>query len=226
MSEIKDTTENGAQTEAGAKPYKVLILLGSPHAEGTTSRAVAELDETLRAEGMQTEIMHVGGIGTRGCIGCYACSKLKKCAIDDIVNVIADKLREADGLVLASPVYYAAPNGEFLALCDRLFYSSRFDKSMKVGAAVVAARRGGTTAAFDILNKYFTISGMPIAPSTYWNQVHGGNAQDAAEDLEGMQTMRALGRNMAFLIKAIRLGKESLPPVEREKKIYTNFIRH
>ncbi|MBQ8372275.1 MAG: flavodoxin family protein [Clostridia bacterium] len=221
---MSDNNVNINNQEA-ARRHKVLILLGSPHKEGTTFGAVSELDSTLREEGMETEIMHVGGLGTRGCIGCYACGKLKKCVIDDIVNVIAEKLKDADGLVLASPVYYAAPNGEFLALCDRLFYSSRFDKSMKVGASVVVARRGGCTAAFDVLNKYFTISGMPIAPSMYWNQVHGGSAEDAREDLEGMQTMRALGRNMAFLIKSIALGKEMLPAPEKEKKIYTNFIR-
>ena len=204
---------------------KVLILSGSPHKDGTTKRAITELSDTLRAEGMETEIIEVGNTGAPGCRGCYACGKLGRCVIDDIVNELADKLRDADGLVLASPVYYASPNGAFLAVCDRLFYSSRFDKSMKVGASVVAARRGGCTASFDVLNKYFTISGMPLASSGYWNQVHGGSAEDAECDLEGMQTMRVLGRNMAFLIKAIKLAKASLPAPEREKKIWTNFIR-
>ncbi len=204
---------------------KVLILNGSPHKEGTTYRALKEVSDTLAAEGIEAEIVHVGHLTVKGCMGCYACGKLKKCVHDDIVNELAEKLREADGLVIGSPVYYASPNGAFLALLDRLFYSSRFDKSMKVGASVVAARRGGCTASFDALNKYFTISEMPIVSSRYWNQVHGGNAEGAEQDLEGMQTMRALGRNMAFLIKCIRLGKEHLPEIEKEKKIYTNFIR-
>ncbi len=214
------TGENSA-----ALTGKVLILSGSPHKDGTTKRAITELSDTLRAEGMETEIIEVGNTGAPGCRGCYACSKLGRCVIDDIVNELADKLRDADGLVLASPVYYASPNGAFLAVCDRLFYSSRFDKSMKVGASVVAARRGGCTASFDVLNKYFTVSGMPLASASYWNQVHGGSAEDAECDLEGMQTMRVLGRNMAFLIKAIKLAKASLPAPEREKKIRTNFIR-
>ncbi len=220
--------ENNVCTECPADKKisgRVLLLSGSPHEAGTTSRALREVISTLEAEGMECELIRVGHLDVRGCIGCYACSKLNRCAIDDIVNDIAEKLRDADGVVLASPVYYASPNGGFLALCDRLFYSSRFDKSMKVGASVVVARRGGCTASFDVLNKYFTISDMPIASSRYWNQVHGSNAEDAECDLEGLQTMRALGRNMAFLIKAIKLAKEQLPPVEKEKKIYTNFIR-
>jgi multimeric flavodoxin WrbA len=164
-------------------------------------------------------------MAVRGCSGCYACGKLKKCVHDDIVNEIAEKFKDADGLVIASPVYYASPNGAFLALLDRLFYSSRFDKSMKVGAAVVCARRGGCTASFDVINKYFTISGMPIASSTYWNQVHGAVAEDAHEDAEGLQTMRNLARNMAFLIKSIKLGREAYGMPEKERKHYTNFVR-
>lgn len=219
MSSINDVTK----VISGAR---VMILNGSPHADGTTAAAISELSDTLTREGIETEVIHVGGMSISGCKGCYACGKLKRCVIDDIVNELAEKLRDADGIVLASPVYYASPNGAFLALCDRLFYSSRFDKSLKVGAAVVAARRGGCTASFEVLNKYFTISGMPIAGASYWNQVHGSNKEDARADLEGMQTMRALGRNMAYLIKAIRMAKEVLPPLETEKKIYTNFIRH
>lgn len=207
------------------RTYKVLILSGSPHKDGTTVRAIEEVAGVLTAEGIEVEIMKVGHLDVRGCKGCYACSKLKRCVIDDEVNVIAEKLREADGLLLASPVYYASPNGGFLALLDRLFYSSRFDKSMKVGASIVVARRGGCTASFDVLNKYFAISGMPIASSYYWNQVHGGCAEDAECDLEGMRTMRMLGKNMAFLIKSIALGKAELGLPEREKNIYTNFIR-
>lgn len=211
--------------QEGVMQGKVLILNGSPHTEGTTKRAIKELCCTLEAEGVSVEVIDVGRAGVEGCRGCYACGKLGKCVINDIVNELAEKLKEADGLVLASPVYYASPNGGFLALCDRLFYSSRFDKSMKVGAAVVCARRGGCTASFDVLNKYFTLSGMPVASANYWNQVHGGSGEDAECDLEGMQTMRILGRNMAFLIKAIKLAKDTLPSPEREKKIYTNFIK-
>lgn len=213
--------EHSAETTAP----KVIILSGSPHKDGTTSRALDELATTLAAEGIEAEIIQVGHLAVKGCSGCYACGKLKKCVHDDIVNEIAEKFKEADGLVIASPVYYASPNGAFLALLDRLFYSSRFDKSMKVGASVVAARRGGCTASFDVLNKYFTISEMPIVSSRYWNQVHGNGIEDAEQDLEGLQTMRILGRNMAFLIKCIRLGKEQLPELEKERKIYTNFIK-
>ena len=204
---------------------KVILLNGSPHKDGTTNRALTEVANTLENEGIKAEIIHVGHLSVRGCTGCYACGKLRKCVHDDIVNEIAEKFKEADGLVIGSPVYYASPNGGFLALLDRLFYSSRFDKSMKVGASVVAARRGGCTASFDVLNKYFTISEMPIVSSRYWNQVHGSNKDDAQMDLEGLHTMRALGRNMAFLIKCIRLGKEQLPAIEKESKVYTNFIR-
>jgi len=203
---------------------KVILLNGSPHKEGTTYRALREVAETLEKEGVNAEIIHVGHLTVKGCSGCYACSKLKKCVHNDIVNEIAEKFMEADGLIIGSPVYYASPNGAFLALLDRLFYSSRFDKAMKVGASVVAARRGGCTASFDVLNKYFTISDMPIVSSRYWNQVHGSNADDAECDLEGLHTMRTLGRNMAYLIKCIRLGKENLPPLNKEPKVYTNFI--
>jgi multimeric flavodoxin WrbA len=204
---------------------RVILLNGSPHKEGTTARALKEVANSLEKEGVNAEIIHVGHLAVRGCSGCYACGKLKKCVHDDIVNEIAEKFKDADGLIIASPVYYASPNGGFLALLDRLFYSSRFDKSMKVGASVVAARRGGCTASFDALNKYFTISEMPIVSSRYWNQLHGNGAEEAEHDLEGMHTMRTLGKNMAFLIKCIRLGKEQLPPIEKETKVYTNFIR-
>jgi multimeric flavodoxin WrbA len=217
-------TDINTENETVKKP-KVIVLSGSPHKEGTTYRALRELCDTLEAEGIEAEYIQVGHLEVKGCSGCYACGKLKKCVHDDIVNEIAEKFKDADGMVIGSPVYYASPNGAFLALLDRLFYSSRFDKSMKVGASVVCARRGGLTASFDVLNKYFTISDMPIVSSRYWNQVHGNSAEDAEEDLEGLQTMRALGRNMAFLIKSIRLGKEQLPPIEKEKKIYTNFVR-
>ncbi len=204
---------------------KILILNGSAHEHGTTRAAIDTLAATLANEGFETEILTLGKLNLPGCQECYACGKLKRCAIDDEVNAIAERLRECDGIVIASPVFYAAPNGQFLAILDRLFYSSRFDKSMKVGASVVVARRGGCTAAFDVLNKYFAICGMPIATANYWNQVHGGNAEAALQDEEGMQTMRILGRNMAFLIRAIKMAKETIPLPEPEKKIYTNFIR-
>lgn len=213
-----------AELNSGINP-KVLILNGSPHEKGTTFAALDELKRALLEEGVEAEIIHVGGLGLTGCVACSACAKLGKCVYDDEVNVIAEKFKEADGLVLGSPVYYASPNGTFLAILDRLFHSTKFDKNMKVGASVVAARRGGCTASFDALNKYFTISGMPIVSSTYWNQIHGKNADEAALDLEGMQTMRTLGKNMAFLIKAIKLAKEQLPELKRDEKVYTNFIR-
>ena len=204
---------------------KVLILNGSSRENGTTGGAISTLSETLNCEGIETEVVTVGNLHLPGCQECYECGKLKRCAIDDEVNILAEKLRLCDGIVLASPVFYAAPNGQFLAILDRLFYSSRFDKSMKVGASVVVARRGGCTAAFDVLNEYFTVSGMPIVSANYWNQVHGKNATEAATDEEGMQTMRILGRNMAFLIRAIKMAKDSIPLPTTEKKIYTNYIR-
>ena len=207
------------------KGMKVLIINGSPHKDGTTAGAISELVSSLEKEGVESEVIHVGLENVRGCIACLGCNAGNGCALGGIVNEIAEKFKEADGLVIGSPVYYASPNGAFIALLDRLFYSSRFDKSMKVGASVVAARRGGCTASFDCLNKYFTISDMPIVSSRYWNQVHGNSAEDAEQDYEGLQTLRGLGRNMAFLIKCIRLGKEQLPPIEKEKKIYTNFVR-
>ena len=204
---------------------KTLLINGSPHKSGTTNAALTELAKTLTAEGAECEIMHVGHLAIRGCTACLGCRTNGKCVIDDAVNEAAEKFREADGLVVASPVYYAAPNGTLISFLDRLFYSSPFDKRKKVGAAVVCARRGGCTASFDVLNKYFSISGMPIATSSYWNQVHGANAEDAALDEEGMMCMRNLGRNMAFLIKSIALGEEKLGLPERESGIRTNFIK-
>ncbi len=205
---------------------KVIMLLGSPHKDGSTYTALREVGITLEQLGIETEIIHIGSAHT-GCTACYACKNLGKCIIDDEVNEVAAKLDEADGIILASPVYYASPNGGFLAFLDRLFYSSnRANKRMKVGAAVVSARRGGCTATFDALNKYFTISGMPVVSSNYWNQIHGGNAADAEKDAEGLQTMRTLAANMAFLIRAIKCAKDGgIPLTEQEKKIYTNFIR-
>ena len=204
---------------------KVLIINGSPHEKGTTYAALSEAKATLEAEGIETEILQVGHLAVRGCCACLSCRKTGKCAIDDVVNIAAEKFSEADGIIVGSPVHYASPSGAVLSFLDRLFYSTRFDKRTKVGAAVVCARRGGCTASFDVLNKYFAISGMPIVTSTYWNQVHGVSADDAALDGEGMLTMRNLGRNMAFLIKSIALGKESVGLPETEAPIRTNFIK-
>ena len=205
---------------------KVLIINGSPHKDGTTATAVSELVGSLESEGVECEVVHIGLEPVRGCVACLGCNSGNGCALGGIVNDISKKFAEADGLVVASPVYYASPNATLVALLDRLFYSSRFDMRDKVGAAIACARRGGTTAALDVLNKYFSISGMPIVGSTYWNQVHGANsADDAHADAEGMLCMRTLGRNMAFLIKSIKLGKEKYGLPEKEKRVRTNFIQ-
>ncbi len=203
---------------------KVLIINGSPRVGGNTSLAVDEIVKTLAAEGVDSEVVQIGNKDIRGCIACGSCGKTGKCVFDDDVNRIAEKFREADGLVLASPVYYASANATLIACLDRLFYSSDFDKSMKVGACVVVARRGGCSATFDELNKYFTISNMPVVSSQYWNSVHGGGKGQAEQDLEGLQTMRTLARNMAFLIKSIALGKEKYGLPEKEEHLWTNFI--
>ena len=203
---------------------KVLILNGSPRKDGNTSIAIRELTEVLEKEGMETEEIRVGNLDIRGCIACESCSRTGKCAFDDIVNEIAPKLEAADGLVVASPVYYASANATLIACLDRLFYSTGFDKTMKVGAAIAVARRGGCSATFDELNKYFTISGMPVASSQYWNSVHGCDKSEAEQDQEGLQTVRVLARNMAFLIKSIALGKEKYGLPEKEEHAWTNFI--
>ncbi len=204
---------------------KVLMICGSPHKAGNTALALSEMEAVFAKEGIEVETVQVGHLAVRGCMGCYACSKTGKCAIDDIVNEVAPKLEEADGLVVASPVYYASANGTLISFLDRLFYSSGFDKSMKVGASVAVARRGGCSATFDQLNKYFTISGMPVASSQYWNSVHGKTPGEGAEDKEGMQTMRTLARNMTFLMKSIALGKQEYGLPEKEEKQATSFIR-
>ena len=204
---------------------KVLIINGSPHAHGTTIRAIDELQNTFNSLGVEVEVIHVGNKNVRGCIACGHCYNETKCVFDDVVNEAAEKLKDADGLILASPVYYASPNATLIAFCDRLFYSSRFSKMMKVGASVCVARRGGITSSFDVLNKYFTISGMPIASGQYWNGVHGSSYEEAESDVEGLQQMRTLARNMTFLIKSIKLGKEEYGLPEREKTKFTNFIR-
>ena len=204
-------------------PYKVLVLNGSPKARGCTATALQEVIDTLHEEGIETELIHVGKEAVRGCMGCGYCSDHDGCVIKDLVNEVAPKFEAADGLLIGSPVYYGSPNGNLLSFLDRLFFSTGFSKHMKVGAAVVSCRRGGNSASFDVLNKYFTISGMPVASSTYWNQVHGFSAEDVKKDLEGLQTMRNLARNMAFLIRAIDAQKQKtgLPKVEADA--FTSF---
>lgn len=204
----------------------VLLINGSPHASGCTATALGVVASILEDEGIATKTIHVGQRDIRGCIGCYRCAELGHCVFDDLVNETAPLLEQADGVVVGSPVYYAGAAGTLTAFLDRLFFSTPFSKRMKVGAAVVSARRAGTTAAFDQLNKYFTISEMPIASSRYWNMVHGADAADVLKDEEGLQTMRVLGRNMAFLIRAIAAERElrGLPEAESER-VHTNFIR-
>jgi len=204
---------------------KVLMINGSPRVGGNTSIALEEMMNIFDAEGIETEIVQIGAQDVRGCIACGTCRKTGKCIFDDIVNELAPKLEAADGLVLASPVYYASANSTLTAALDRLFYSARFDKTMKVGASVAVARRGGCSATFDQLNKYLTISGMAVASSQYWNNIHGKEQGEAAEDAEGLQTMRTLARNMAFLIKSIALGKEQYGLPEKEEQIHTNYVR-
>ena len=204
---------------------KVLLLNGSPHAHGCTYTALTEIAAELHKAGIDTELIQIGHKPYRGCIACDYCYTHGECAIDDEVRELAPKLAACDGLVIGTPVYYASANSTATALLDRLFYANHADLRMKVGAAVVSCRRGGASATFDQLNKYFTISGMPVASSQYWNSIHGNNAEEARQDLEGMQVMRALGRNMAFLIQSIALGKAQLGLPEREKRVGTNFIR-
>ncbi|MBQ9643723.1 MAG: flavodoxin family protein [Lachnospiraceae bacterium] len=202
---------------------KVLLLNGSPHVHGCTATALDEMIIVFEAEGIETELIQVGTREIRGCISCGSCSRTGKCVFDDLVNEVGPKLEEADGLVVGSPVYYGSPNGNIISFMDRLFYSTPFSKHMKVGAAVVSCRRGGNTASFDVLNKYFTISGMPVASSSYWNQVHGFSAEDVRKDLEGLQTMRNLARNMSFLIRAIADAKEKYGYPEVERGFFTSF---
>ena len=204
---------------------KILLINGSPRKNGNTARALAEMEAVLVKEGLECETVQVGNLEIRGCIGCKSCRKNGKCVFDDAVNEVAKKFEAADGIVIGSPVYYASANGTLIAFLDRLFYSTSFDKTMKVGAAVAAARRGGLTATFDQLNKYFTVSGMPVASSVYWNGVHGAEAGECEQDAEGLQTMRSLAYNMAFLIKSIDLGKKAFGLPEKEPKIRTSFVR-
>lgn len=202
---------------------KVILLNGSPHTKGCTAAALDEMVKVFEKEGIETEIIQVGNKAIRGCVACGRCETLRRCVFDDLVNETAPKLEAADGLVVGSPVYYGSPNGTMLSFLDRLFYSTHFSKHMKVGAAVVSCRRGGNTASFDVLNKYFTISSMPVASSTYWNQVHGFSAADVAKDAEGLQTMRNFARNMSFMIKAIHDRKEKYGNPASERDVFTSF---
>lgn len=204
---------------------KVLLLNGSPHVKGNTAFALEQMIEVFHANGVETELIQVGSKDIRGCIGCRTCHATGHCVFDDLVNEIQPKLAAADGLVVASPVYYAGPNGTLISFLDRLFYSNTADLTMKVGASVVCARRGGCTATMDVLNKYFSISSMPIATSTYWNQIHGGAPGEAAQDAEGIRTMRNLAKNMVFLMNGISREKNAQGLPEKEPAVYTNFIR-
>lgn len=204
---------------------KVLLLNGSPKPKGNTAAALEEMVKIFHQEGIETEIVQVGNRDIRGCVCCYHCKQNGKCVFDDLVNETAPKLQEADGLVIASPVYYAMGNGTLVSFVQRLFYSTMFDKSMKVGASVVVARRGGLSSTYDELNKFFGISGMPIASGQYWNSLHGGKPGEVEQDTEGMQGMRTLARNMAFLMKSIALGKAQYGLPEKEKITFTNFVR-
>lgn len=202
---------------------KVLLLNGSPKANGCTATALQEMIKVFEEEGVETELIHIGNKDIRGCIACGTCSRRGKCVFDDLVNEVAPKFEAADGLVIGSPVYYGSPNGTALAFMDRLFYSTSFAKVNKVGAAVVSCRRGGNTASFDVLNKYFTISGMPLASANYWNQVHGFTAEDVKKDLEGLRTMRNLARSMSYLMKALGDAKEKYGTLTFEKGPATSF---
>ena len=207
------------------KKLKVLMINGSPRVGGNTTIALNEMVKVFDAEGIETEVVQIGNKDIRGCIACGTCRNKGKCVFDDVVNELAPKFEEADGLVVASPVYYASANATLIACLDRLFYSTGFDKTMKVGASVVCARRGGLSATFDELNKYFTICGMPVASSQYWNSIHGREPGQAEQDAEGLQTMRVLARNMTFLMKSIALGKEKYGLPEKEEWQPTHFIR-
>lgn len=204
---------------------KILVVNGSPHLNGCTDRALREVEKTIVENGLEVERVNIGNIDVRGCIGCNYCRTHGKCVFNDIVNETAPKFAEADGLIVGSPVYYAGCNGQALSFLDRLFYSTSgvFDKTMKVGAAILSSRRAGSTSAFDEINKYFTISAMPIASSTYWNEVHGFTAEDVEDDLEGLQTMRNLARNISFMVKAINSAKGSEGIPQQERGVFTNF---
>lgn len=202
---------------------KVLLINGSAHLNGCTARALKEVENVLNEEGLETQTITIGNRDIRGCIACDTCSTKGKCVFDDSVNEIAPEFKAADGIVIGTPVYYAGSNGNIISFLDRLFYSTNFDKTMKVGAAVISSRRAGSTSALDEIYKYFGICGMPIATSSYWNEVHGHTAEDVEKDAEGLQTMRNLGRNMAFMIKSIAMGKEKLGLPQNEMGAFTSF---
>ena len=204
---------------------KVLLINGSPRVNGNTAFALKQMAEVFADQGIETELIQVGKEAIRGCVACGSCYKTGKCVFDDLVNEVAPKFEDADGIVLGSPVYYASANATLIAFLDRLFYSTHFDKRMKVGASVVVARRGGCSATFDELNKYFTISGVPVASSHYWNMIHGARPGEAEQDAEGIITMRNLAKNMSFLIKSIALGKETFGLPQYDPRQATNFIR-
>jgi multimeric flavodoxin WrbA len=222
---IYNTNKSRKETKTMQNKLKVLILNGSPRVGGNTTIALREIEQIFAENDIEVENIQVGNKDIRGCIACGSCAKNGKCVFDDMVNEIAPKFEAADGLIVASPVYYASANATLVALLARLFYSTPFDKTMKVGASVVCARRGGCSSTFDELNKFFTISGMPIASSQYWNSIHGRSAGEAEQDMEGKQTMRTLARNMTFLMKSIALGKEQYGLPTKEDAQRTNFIR-
>ena len=202
---------------------KVLLINSSPKVQGCTYTALNEMVKVFNSEGVEAEIIHIGNANIRGCIACNRCRQDGKCVFDDAVNEVAKKFEQADGLVVGSPVYYASPNGTLISFMDRLFYSTPFSKHMKVGACIVNCRRGGNTASFDVLNKYFLISGMPVASSTYWNMTHGFTPEDVEKDKEGLQTMRNLARNMTFMIKAFKDAKEKYGLPDVEASFFTSF---
>lgn len=205
---------------------KALLINGSPRANGCTFTALTELKDTLEKEGIEVELIHIGNKDIRGCIACRKCAETGKCVFDDIVNEVAPKLAQADAFVIGAPVYFSSPAGGTISFMDRLFFSTLgTDKTMKVGAAVVTCRRGGNTASFDVLNKYFTMTGMPVSSSQYWNMVYGGSAEQVKQDHEGLQTMRTLGKNMAFMMKSFKLGREKYGLPEKEAPIFTSFHR-
>ena len=204
---------------------KVLLVNGSPHAEGNTYVALHEMKKIFMEEGIETEILHIGNKNIRGCIACYSCAEKGKCVFDDVVNETASKFEECDGLIVGTPVYFGSANSTVISFLTRLFYSTSIDKTMKVGASVVVARRGGISSTYDEINKFFAISGMPIASTQYWNAIHGRKQGEALEDEEGLQTMRVLARNMTFLLKCIHDGKEKYGLPEKEEFKRTNFIR-
>ncbi|MBR5426455.1 MAG: flavodoxin family protein [Clostridiales bacterium] len=204
---------------------KVLLLNGSPRTSGNIALALHEMEKVFEENGVEYETVLLGKMDIRGCMACENCRKTGKCVFNDIVNELAMKFEEADGLVIGSPVYYGSANGTLMSALQRLFYSTHFDKSLKVGASVVSARRSGCTATFDELNKFFTLSNMPVATSQYWNNIYGWEPGEGKVDDEGMQVMRVLARNMVFLMKSIALGKKEVGLPEEEPRVWTNFTR-